>query len=123
MRRGAKLHLTTEQIDEARRLADYGWSYARIGERLGFGYGTIRLALDADYRGSRRIGAHETRQRRYKPDKRISKTNRENATSVDVKADAAARLAEVPPDDRSLTARMFGDPLRGRSALDKRQHS
>ena len=31
----------------------------------------------------------------------------------------AARLAEIPPDDRSLTGRLMGDPLRGRSALSK----
>lgn len=36
--------------------------------------------------------------------------------------DALARLAEIPPDTRSLTGRLFGDPLPGRSALDvKRQ--
>lgn len=31
----------------------------------------------------------------------------------------AARLAEIPPDTRTLTQRMFGDPLPGRSALSK----
>lgn len=31
-----------------------------------------------------------------------------------------ARLAEIPPDTRCLTARFFGDPLPGRSALDRR---
>lgn len=31
-----------------------------------------------------------------------------------------ARLAEIPADTRGLTARMFGDPLPGRSALDRR---
>jgi hypothetical protein len=33
--------------------------------------------------------------------------------------DVAARLAEIPPDTRSLTARVFGDPLPGRSAFDR----
>ena len=32
----------------------------------------------------------------------------------------AARLADVPADTRCLTARFFGDPLPGRSALDRR---
>lgn len=123
MRRGAKSHLTPEQIEEARRLADDGWTYARIGERFGCAYGTIRLALDADYAVNRRIGAREARQRRYKPGQRQPKTDRENATSISVKEDAAARLAEIPKDDRSLTGQMFGDPLRGRSALDKRQRA
>ena len=123
MSRGAKSLLTPEQIEEASRLADAGWTYARIGERFGCAYGTIRLVLDADYAVNRRIGARETRQRRYKPEKRASKTARENATAVSVKEDAAARLAEIPSDTRSLTARLAGDPLPGRSALDRRQRA
>lgn len=31
------------------------------------------------------------------------------------------RLAEIPADTRNLTARICGDPLPGRSALDRRQ--
>lgn len=33
---------------------------------------------------------------------------------------AAARLAEIPPDTRNLTARICGDPLPGRDALSRR---
>lgn len=36
-------------------------------------------------------------------------------------SDVAARLAEIPADTRSLTARIFGDPLPGRSALHRKQ--
>jgi hypothetical protein len=36
------------------------------------------------------------------------------------KGDLMARLAEIPSDTRGLTARTFGDPLPGRSALDRR---
>jgi hypothetical protein len=32
-----------------------------------------------------------------------------------------ARLAEIPPDTRDLTALIFGDPIPGRRALDRRQ--
>jgi len=31
----------------------------------------------------------------------------------------SARLAEIPPDTRTLTARLCGDPLPGRDALSK----
>lgn len=34
--------------------------------------------------------------------------------------DLAARLAEIPPDTRDLTARIFGDPIPGRRELDMR---
>ncbi len=108
MRRGAS-HLSTEQVEEARELSALGWSYARIGERLGCAYGTVRLALDADYAVMRRIGSRETRQRRYKPEKRLA--GRENASGASVKEDTAARLAEVPKDTRTLTQRLCGDPI------------
>ena len=35
------------------------------------------------------------------------------------KADAARLLAEVPPDTRGLTAKLMGDPLPGRRAIDR----
>jgi hypothetical protein len=37
--------------------------------------------------------------------------------------DVAARLAEIPPDTRSLTQRLCGDPLPQRSALYRKTHS
>lgn len=38
-------------------------------------------------------------------------------------ADAAKALASIPSDTRKLTERVFGDPLPGRSALDRREKS
>lgn len=35
--------------------------------------------------------------------------------------DVMMRLAEIPPDRRDLTSRFCGDPLPGRSALDRRR--
>lgn len=37
------------------------------------------------------------------------------------RTDILARQAEIPADTRTLTAIMFGDPLPGRSAMDRRQ--
>lgn len=37
------------------------------------------------------------------------------------KEEIAARVAEIPLDTRGLTARICGDPLPGRSALDQRR--
>lgn len=124
MSRGATSHLTQEQIEEARQLRARNWTFQRIGEHLGCAFHTVKRVLDPDYAVKRRIQVREARDKRepkgYVPSR---KTARENATAVSVKEDAAARLAEVPKDDRSLTARMFGDPLKGRSALDRRQRA
>jgi hypothetical protein len=109
MRRGA-INLTPEQIEEARELLALGWSYPRIAERLGFNYEQVRRAIDADYAVNRRIQVRDNaRQRRYKPEKRLA--GRENASGASVKEDAAARLAEIPADTRSLTQRLCGDPI------------
>lgn len=40
--------------------------------------------------------------------------------SSSVHADAVARIAEIPRDDRNLTQRAFGDPVPARSALAQR---
>ncbi len=122
MRRGATSQLTQEQIAEASRLANDGWSFPRIAEKLGCHPETVRRAIDADFATKRRVQIQEARQlRRCKPGNRKTKTARENATAISIKEDAAARLAEIPADTRSLTARLAGDPLPGRSALDRRQ--
>lgn len=119
MRRGA-INLTTEQIEEARELLALGWSYPRIAERIGCNYEQARRALDADYAVNRRIQIREARQRRYKPEKRLA--GRENASGASVKEDAAARLAEIPRDTRSLTQRLCGDPIPN-DPRRARQHS
>jgi hypothetical protein len=107
--RRAIVDLTPEQTTEATELFALGWSYRRIGERFGRNYEQVRRALDADYAVNRRIQVRDARQRRYKPEKRLA--GRENASGASVKEDAAARLAEIPPDTRTLTQRLCGDPI------------
>jgi len=114
-------HLTLEQIEEARQLHARGWTFRRIGERLGCAFHTVKRVLDPDYAVKRRIAVREARQIREPSLPR--KTARENATAVSVKEDAAARLAEIPKDTRSLTGILCGDPLPTRSALDRRQRA
>ena len=111
MRRGA-ITLTADQIEEAKRRYANGWSLARIGDRIGCDYKKIKMAVDQEYAAHRRDQVNAARrQRRYKPEKRVTKTGRENATAINIKEDAAARLAEIPPDTRTLTQRLCGDPI------------
>lgn len=57
-----------------------------------------------------------------KPPTRIPQQPRE--TIEDFEQDVAKRLAEIPQDTRNVTQRFFGDPLPGRSALDRmRKHA
>jgi hypothetical protein len=78
-----------------------------------------------------RITAEQQALRRTRAKADRDRANREMSASkraagvtflhgrVDEKV-AAARLAEIPPDTRNLTQRIAGDPLPGRSALDRR---
>lgn len=111
--------LSPEQINEARELQARGWTYPRIAERFGVDRQTVKRALDPEFRALRCKQIRESSQRHRDSGGRLrGRMGRENATGVSVKADGAARLAEIPPDTRSLTGRFMGDPLPGRSSLD-----
>lgn len=123
MQKGAGVRLTEEQIETARQLHSDGWTISRIRDRMGCCYHTIRRIIDPDYAVTRRIKVNEARHKRNASEARSlppRKTGRENATSINIKEDAAARLAEIPADTRTLTGRLAGDPLFERSALYKK---
>lgn len=110
--------VSLEQKAEMRRLHADGWTFARIGERLAFQGETVRRAIDPIYAEVRREQINDARQFRRQGG-RSPKAGRPAAMSIDIRLDAAARLAEVPADTRSLTQRICGDPLPGRDALSK----
>lgn len=112
------MKLTAEQIEGAKALHASGWRYARISEQYGVDNKTIRRALDPEYQARRCQQVRDARKLR-ETGVRNPRAGRENATSMSLKADWAARLAEIPADTRSLTARLCGDPLPGRDALSR----
>ena len=111
--------LTDEQIERARALQTEGWSWRRIGDLLGIHNETLRRNCDPAYAEHRKAkdrkrvrdrgttGVHATRN--------AVEPNGEHRERF--RAEIGARLAEIPPDTRSLTARAFGDPIFERSAL------
>ncbi|TPK14142.1 hypothetical protein [Mesorhizobium sp. B2-5-11] len=113
--------LTPEQKKEAGTLFKAGWTYLRIGEKLRCHYQTVKRALDPEYASCRSEQARHCRRKRAKGAKPVN-PKREHALSIDVKADAAARLSEIPPDTRSLTGRMFGDPIPGDTRRERFNH-
>lgn len=63
---------------------------------------------------------HKEREReRLRNRARDNRTDRPGAGRPDPET-VAARLAEIPPDTRTITGYLMGDPLPGRSALDRR---
>lgn len=102
-------HLSDEELALARSLRAQGISWNKIGVRLGVPGDVVRWRVDPDYVAAHRSahGAGERIVHNYSY--RLS----ERA--------ALAAVSSVPRDTRSTTARAMGDPLPGRSALDKKR--
>lgn len=89
-----------------------------------------RLHIEAQYLRSKRmtlreigaaLGVSESSVRRMLGTLESARiVDRRYTERADDKAEAMRLLRKVPPDTRSLTARIAGDPLPGRSALDRR---
>lgn len=104
--------LTPERLAHAQRLYAEGRNYREISKELGLSGSTMaRIWLDPGYAEYRR-----QRVRQYRRGFAVSPVTVDRWQI----AEAAARLmAEIPPDTRDLTGRIFGDPLPGRRAIDK----
>ena len=96
-------------IAQARKLRAAGTSWESIGVRLGFKGQTIRQRLAADFPAARRA--------RYIDLAAFIEMDEERITPEE----AARAIATVPLDTRSVQARFLGDPLPGRSALDRKR--
>lgn len=86
--------------------------------------GCVRREGVGQYVVLRRLENIPTVYRCPVPEKEVENSRNECAEfaiSKQVRADALARIAEIPDDTRSLTGRICGDPLPGRSALDRRR--
>lgn len=96
---------------KAQAMRDEGMSFARIGKHFGITDMTVMCRLDEKYAEYRRKRIN--RLRGYSHPVRFTLAPERRPPKEDV----AARLAEIPPDTRSLTAKIFGDPIPERSAL------
>jgi hypothetical protein len=102
---------------EARAMLARGTSSTQIASYFGSTTTTIRCWLDPEYAAHCRQRINDRRREKAG----IRPPRHTVAWARPPEADTMARLAEIPPDDRGLTARLMGDPLPGRSALHKRQ--
>lgn len=100
--------ITPAQIDEARKLRASNvkfWTYAELGKRYALSGVTVYYALN-------------NHAARVAEERRAASRAYQGPRPIDP-ARLAERLAAIPADTRDLTARFFGDPLPGRSALDR----
>lgn len=102
-----------ETIDQAIRMREARMSWGRISRTLGFSVEVLRWRMDENWAERQR----ERTRKRFPP---MAQQNRSSKPWGISQEDIAAVLRTVPTDNRSFTARAFGDPLPGRSALDRR---
>lgn len=118
MPRQDKNRMTPEIKAQAGQMYADGIGYREIGRRLGFGRESIKYALDEAYRLRRldRVARNWAAKRAEKPRPQDPHTRDVNT----LRADAYARLAEIPRDTRTPAQRLMGDPIFARSALANR---
>lgn len=105
------------QVEGIKAMLASHMSWNEIGKCFGVNGETVRRAVDPVFRERRR--EQVAKRRSYAS---LGITPVTDAMCIDrrtVRQDAQARMAEIPDDTRGLTARICGDPLPGRSALDQ----
>ncbi len=102
----------------ASALRDKRCSWAGVAEMTGVTVDRLRRKLDPGYAEYRNDQHKANKQRRPKP-------TREGSAGYVLRgmtmAEVMSAIASVPTDTRDFTARLCGDPLPGRSALDQRK--
>lgn len=111
-----RIFLTEEQFARATQMRAEGMAIFAIAHALGVPDDRVRKTLNPEY--AARVRAEKARQHyrnRSRLDAGIETIDRE------ARKDAARLRQQIPPDTRGLTARIAGDPLPGRSALDQQR--
>lgn len=119
MSRAPIVEISEEALALGREMRQDGASWSRIARTLGAGVDLVRYRIDRGFAEKRLARVRNRRDRRPREPKLSA-----GPVECWVPPERLAQLlATVPRDDRNLTARLLGDPLRGRSALDQREIS
>lgn len=94
-------------LDRARELRSLGLSWAKTSRAVGVTEDTLRWRIDPTF-------AEKWKARHAGP-KSMVRAEPLRPTKIEVRR----ALAAIPTDTRSFTARVMGDPLPGRSALER----
>lgn len=117
--------LTEEQKRIATLLRREGMSWNAVAKSVGAATETVRRWLDPEFRRQRIAFDRERyreRQAKQQRERRSDFWHRSEPKPL-TEPECAARLREIPRDTRDVTARLCGDPLPGRSALDQRSQT
>lgn len=101
--------------------SSYG-AWVKLAARHGVSFYWLRSRLDPKWGAHRRAQIRRCRQSHAKKSTGFVAAIKTAASAHDPisPAELVARLQSIPEDSRSLTGKLLGDPLPGRSALDQR---
>lgn len=105
-----KPHLTQEQIEEIRRRYAAGELKTRIAADFDISHQVVTYWTDERKRQSKLVHS-----RSQTAQKKRERTNKPVGVLPELET-----VPPDPPDERTLTGRLLGDPHPGRSALDQR---
>jgi hypothetical protein len=100
-------------VDKAKAMRAAGTSLRLIADEFGVAQETVQRKIVPGY------AEHRNEQVRARLTPTRSTANR-HESGAQTSADAERLMDEIPRDTRDLTARLCGDPLPGRRAIDQR---
>lgn len=110
--------ITDKQVERATKLLADGHSWRAIAAEVGASHDGIRRRVDPKYRAMKNEASNKA-NRRYSSTYYGSTGVSANVHSKRPPEEVIAECAMAHARRRSLTAEVLGDPLPGRSALDK----
>lgn len=105
--------LEQHQIDRAKELLRHQWPMSRVARAVGTNYNTLRNAIDPEWHTRRRQAERERYTRSCGPTHFVP-AKPESPDDLLAERD---RLSNMP---KTLSQHFFGDPMPGRSALDRK---
>lgn len=116
--------VTPKMIKTMHRMRERGRTMLEIAEHLGLDRSTISYHLNAELREKRREYVRERKQMLKEAEEgRAAAGYVPKYLLEKIENDWKRLRREIPRDTRTFTQRFFGDPLPGRSALDRKQMS
>jgi hypothetical protein len=108
-------------LEKAKAMRPMSWW--KIGQKLGVSHTFLQYNLEPGYDVQERKRKINARRRERAREQGIVGSSFVHLTETTKQArlDARKLLKEIPEDTRSITGFIFGDPLPGRSALDREQ--
>ena len=104
-------------VPEIQKLRSESKTWTEIGRALGITGTTSHMAVDPEYAAKRRARINMARISRSSS--AIGRTGVIAPTRMTA-AQVRNIVANIPPDTRTPIQKMFGDPPKGRSALDQK---